>query len=202
MRTSRSPFAGLTRLSRRERRVVAWGVGVSASALIAVYLIVPFVNRWKEREEAIAVKAEQVARLEAILQAEPESRERLVELEAARERYVGAFLTGRTSALAASTLQTLLNGYADRSRVTLQNVDIAREAEELGESLERIDLQLRVLGDIYGLVDLLFYIQNGEKLLVPDGLSVAAARARGSTEELLTWTLSLHAYYLPGEERS
>jgi hypothetical protein len=182
--------------------VVTGGVAVSALALIAVYLILPFIHRWEEREEAIAVKADQVARLEAMVQAEPALRETLAELESAREGYVGAFLTGRTAALAASTLQTLLNGYADRSRVTLQNVDIGREAEELGEGLARIDLQLRVLGDIYGLVDLLFYIQNGEKLLVPDGLSVATARARGSTEELLTWTLSLHAYYLPGEERS
>ena len=202
MRTSHSPFAGSTRLSPRERRVVTGGVAVSALALIAVYLILPFIHRWEEREEAIAVKADQVARLEAMVQAEPALRETLAELESAREGYVGAFLTGRTAALAASTLQTLLNGYADRSRVTLQNVDIGREAEELGEGLARIDLQLRVLGDIYGLVDLLFYIQNGEKLLVPDGLSVATARARGSTEELLTWTLSLHAYYLPGEERS
>jgi hypothetical protein len=49
-----------------------------------------------------------------------------------------------------------------------------------------------VRGDIYGLVDLLFYLQQGEKLLVIDDLRVSASRG---AENLLTMSLGLHGYY-------
>ncbi|NIW37939.1 MAG: hypothetical protein GWN32_16075, partial [Gemmatimonadetes bacterium] len=69
------------------------------------------------------------------------------------------------------------------------------------DGLTPIGMELFVRGDVYGLVDFLFYLQNGEKLLVIDELNVNSGRLRRSTEEeLLSWTVRLHGLYTPAEE--
>jgi len=202
MRTSHWLSERFARLSRRERWVIGVGAAIAVVALVTVYAVLPFARRWSERESAIAAKAESVARLESLIQAAPRLRAAVDELAGTRQRAARALVTGSTPALAASSLQTLIKGYADRSRVTLQQVDVGREPEPVEGGLSRIDLQLRGLGDVYGLVDLLFYVQNGEKLLIPDELRVVASPSRGTGEQLLSWTIDLHAYYSPEEGES
>ena len=63
------------------------------------------------------------------------------------------------------------------------------------EGITEIPARISVRGDIYGLVDLLFYLQNGEKLLVVDELRVGQVPAGRGTVELLTASVSLHGYY-------
>ncbi len=194
-----SPWLSATyrRLSRRERVVVVVGGSVSALALLAVLVVLPQARRWLDREEEIAMRGEQLARLEALIAREAAVRERLVELQQARASAGRLLLAGETAAVAGSSLQVLLNRYAAESRVVLDRVDAVRPSgQETG--ITEVPARVAVRGDIYGLVDLLFYLQHGEKLLVIDDLRVSETRGGRSEEDLLTVSVSLHGYYRGG----
>jgi type II secretory pathway component PulM len=184
------------RLEPRERRVVAGGAIACAVILLAVYAIVPFAKRWSAREATITAKAEQLARLESLVNSEEALRNVVAELEQGRSRRSRRLLVGTTPALAASTLQTLIRSYAEQSRVTLQRVNLSGQAEPEESGLTPVGLQVTVLGDLYGLVDFLYFLQNGEKLLVIDELQVNANPRRGAAQQLMSWTLRLHGYYV------
>jgi type II secretory pathway component PulM len=184
------------RLEPRERRVVAGGAIACAVILLAVYAIVPFAKRWSAREATITAKAEQLARLESLVNSEEALRNVVAELEQGRSRRSRRLLVGTTPALAASTLQTLIRSYAEQSRVTLQRVNLAGQAEPEESGLTPVGLQVTVLGDLYGLVDFLYFLQNGEKLLVIDELQVNANPRRGAAQQLMSWSLRLHGYYV------
>jgi len=186
------------RLELRERRVVAGGAIACAVLLLAVYVIVPFAKRWSDREAAITAKAEQLARLQSLVDSEAALQQVVDELEQSRSRRGRRLLVGTTPALAASTLQTLVRSYADQSRVTLQRVNLSGQDEPEESGLTPVGLQVTVLGDLYGLVDFLYFLQNGEKLLVIDELQVTANPRRGVAQQLMSWTLRLHGYYVEG----
>ena len=186
------------RLEPRERRVVAGGAIACAVLLLAVYVIMPFAKRWSDREAAIAAKAEQLSRLQSLVDSEAALQQVVDELEQGRSRRGRRLLVGTTPALAASTLQTLVRSYADQSRVTLQRVNLSGQDEPEESGLTPVGLQVTVLGDLYGLVDFLYFLQNGEKLLVIDELQVTANPRRGAAQQLMSWTLRLHGYYVEG----
>jgi type II secretory pathway component PulM len=184
------------RLEPRERRVVAGGAIACAVLIVAVYAIVPFARRWSDREAAIQAKAEQLARLESLVNSEEALQRAVAELEQGRSRRSRRLLVGTTPALAASTLQTLVRSYAEESRVTLQRVNLSGQAEPEESGLAPVGLQVTVQGDVYGLVDFLYFLQNGEKLLVIDELQVNSSRRRGVAQQLMSWTLRLHGFYV------
>ncbi|NIN49934.1 MAG: hypothetical protein GTN62_07445 [Gemmatimonadales bacterium] len=175
------------------------GALVSAVALVTVYAVVPYAQRWMDREAEIAAKAEQRARLETLIERQEAMRETVAGLRRERGQTSGLLLAGNTPAVAASDLQLLIKRYADESRVLLERVDVAGEVDVSGDSLVPIPARLTARGDIFGLVDLLFYLQNGEKLLVIDDFRISAGRFRRATDQLVTWTVTLHGYYAPGE---
>jgi type II secretory pathway component PulM len=187
------------RLEPRERRVVAGGAIACAILLLTVYAIVPFAKRWSDREAAIQAKAEQLARLQSLVDSEAALQRVVAELEQGRSLRNRRLLVGTTPALASSTLQTLVRSYAEESRVTLQRVNLSEQAEPEESGLTPVGLQVTVLGDVYGLVDLLYFLQNGEKLLVIDELQVSSTRRRGADQQLMSWTLRLHGFYVEEE---
>lgn len=184
------------RLNPRERVVVAAGTVACVALLVAVYAIVPFARRWSEREASIEAKAEQVARLQALVESEAALDQVVTELEQGRSRRSRRLLVGTTPALAASTLQTLVRSYAEQSRVSLQRVNLSDESEPEDNGLTPIGLQVTVFGDLYGLVDFLYFLQHGEKLLVIDELQVNSNPRRGVSQQLMSWSLRLHGYYV------
>jgi len=194
-----SPWLSATyrRLSRRERVVIAVGGAVSVLALLTVLVVLPQARRWLDREEQIAMRGEQLARLEALISREESVRQRLVELQQARASAGRLLLAGETAAVAGSSLQLLLNRYAAESRVVLDRVDAVRPSGSEA-SITEVPARVAVRGDIYGLVDLLFYLQHGEKLLVVDDLRVTETPGGRGGENLLTVSVSLHGYYRGG----
>jgi hypothetical protein len=190
----RSLSATLNRLSRRERVVVAAGTAVSLVAVLVVLVVLPGVGRWRDREAQIVLRAEQLARLQALIEREAMIRERRGSLEQARAVAGRRLLEGETAAVAASNLQVLLNRYATESRLVLDRVDAVTRRQG-GHGIVEIPARIAARGDVFGLVDLLFYLQHGEKLLVIDDLRVDNARGAVSGDQLLTMSVSLHGYH-------
>src|SRR5688572_10612997 len=63
MRASRSRFVQSLAVEPRERRTIMIALAVLATAVLMVYGILPYARRWMAREDLIAIRAEQVARL-------------------------------------------------------------------------------------------------------------------------------------------
>lgn len=174
--------------------VVAAGAAASGLIVLAVLVVLPLGRRWRDREDQIAMRAAQLARLDDLVAREAEVRSQRAEVERARAGAGQQLLDGETAPVAASSLQLLLNRYAVESRVTLDRVD-AVSGSPAPQGLAEIPARIAVTADVYGLVDLLFYLQNGEKLLVVDDLRVQQARVGPRGEQLLAVSVSLHGYY-------
>lgn len=193
--------ATLSRLSKRERLTVAGGGTVSIVAVLAVFVVLPGARQWLDREAEIELRAEQVARLQALIDREEAIRRRVGSLEEARATAGRRLLEGETAAVAASNLQVLLNRYASESRLVLDRVDAVTRRQG-GDGIVEIPARIAVRGDVFGLVDLLFYLQHGEKLLVIDDLRVDNARGAVTGDQLLSMSVSLHGYHRgPGGAR-
>lgn len=196
-------------------------VGGGAVAVLVILLgmkiVVPAAGRWQSREDAIAAKAGELARLEALIADSAALGQRAEALRRARAERRGALLEGGTSALAGSTLQSLIRGYGEDSRVLIQRLDPVRpggtgalvpgaDREHQpaaagagnGSDLTPVGLSLSGRGDIYGLVDFLGRLQNGGPLLVVDELRVSTPGGR-SADELLNWTVRVTGFFMEGE---
>ncbi|MBA3892948.1 MAG: hypothetical protein H0X69_04535 [Gemmatimonadales bacterium] len=176
--------------------MVAAGAVVSTLALSMLWVVLPFVGRWQDREAAIEAKEGQLARLRGLVEAESATRQSLSARLRARTSLRERLLTGATPALAASELQALLQGYADGSRVTLTRVDLVAQPGAAGaEGLPAIPVRLSAHSDIHGLAGLLSRLQYGEKLLVIDEFTVNAGAVAGDRPDLLTFSVRLHGAY-------
>ena len=181
-------------LSARERRTIALGVTVFLTALAAVYGVLPFARRWQDREGVIEAQSQRLTRLRGLITGEAQLRQvvraRTASLAAGQQR----LLSGRTPALAASSLQALLQSYADQSQVTVSRLDVAGAPETKEGALPMIPATVSAIGDIYGISELLALIQHGPQVLEIAELSVRPNPAlRG---ELLQMTVTLRGAYL------
>jgi type II secretory pathway component PulM len=198
------------RLKPRERRVVAGGAIVSAAALVMVSVVVPFAHGWSAREAAYAASHAQWSRLAALTANSGRLQHAVDALDRASASDTMRLVTGDTPALAASTLQGLVQRYASESGVQLERVDVAGEAKPDKPGLLAIPVQLQARGDVYGLVAFLGRVQHGDKLLVVDELTLdsgietdlgnmqAASYSgpgAGARQAPLSWTLRLHGLY-------
>jgi type II secretory pathway component PulM len=182
------------RLDRRERVVVAAGAAVSVVALLVTFVVLPEYDRWAQREAAIGLRAEQLARLQAVLSEEEATRARLAELQLEQRAAERRLLAGTTAAVARSNLQLLLNRYAAQSGMEVQRVDAVGQSAGEGP-LQTIPASLTVLGDIRGLVDLLLLVQQGEELLTVDDMRVGIAPGVRGDADRLSVILGLHGYH-------
>lgn len=199
MKASRWPSGTLPRLSRREQRVVLGGAVVSGFTLAVVLVALPLAHRWSAREAIYAANQERWVRLEALVSGTERLRQTPQQETLARAAVEARLITGATATLAASSLQALLQRYADESAVQLDRVDVASEPHPDRPGLLAIPVQLQGEGDIYGLVALLSRLDGGDKLLVTDELTVASgADGWRAGERHLSWAIRLHGLYRVG----
>jgi hypothetical protein len=201
MKVFQSLSDSFQRLSRRERLVVAAGLGVTLAVLGVTQVVLPFADRWAARERAYAASREQWVRLQGLVASEARLRQAL-DRERNVQRSSGNLLApGTTPALAASGLQALLRRYAEESMLQLDRVDVAGQPKANRPGLLEIPVALQGQGDIYGLVDFLFRVQHGERLLVIDEFLVNAGyapwAAQDSAVRPMVWSVRAHGLY-PG----
>ena len=181
------------RLSRRERRTVFAGATVSIVALVLAFGVVPFARRWSDREDRIAASADRLARLRSLVANEGELR-RIVAAREAADAASGTgrgILVGRTPALAASALQSAIQDYASRSRVTISRLDVAGAPDTSNAVLPMIPASLSAVGDIYGIGEFLSRLQSGSPVIEIKELTLISNSAL--REGLIQLSISLRA---------
>jgi hypothetical protein len=181
-------------LEPRERRTIAIAGTVLGVAMLVTYGILPFARRWSAREDLIATRAEQVARLRWLAEHEPELRR----AAAQRLTRVGSvdrprLLAGKSPALAASALQTLVQSYADESGVTVRELNVAGAPDSTSSGDEAIPATVSAIGDIYGVSGFVSKLQHGTTLI--DIREIGVSPNPALKGELLQLTLVLRAPY-------
>lgn len=167
---------------------------VLAAAFALAYGVLPFARHWSAREDLIAMRAEQVARLRWLSTHETELRQ----VAATRTTHVvGAarpqLLTGRSPALAASRLQTLLQSYADDAGITVSQLNVSGSADSVVAGVASIPATLTAVGDIHGVADFVSRVQHGGTLMDVREIGISPNPAlRG---ELLQLSVTLRAPY-------
>lgn len=199
MKALPSLSASFQRLKPRERRFVIGGAIVGASALLIVGVGLPAAHRWTAREADYAARRDQWTRLQALVANADRLRDALAGRRLAFAQDGERLVNGSTPALAASTLQGLLQRYADESAVQFDRVDVAADPRPAGSGLLEIPVQLQARGDVYGLVDFLYRVEGGDKLVVVDELTLNGGTDEGGDEargpQTLSWTLAVHGLY-------
>lgn len=188
----------LASLETRERRVVLGGAAVSVVAVVLAWGVLPFLDSWQQREDAVATKEERIARLSSLVAAEGSIRARL---EAGRRRARGEeaeLLDGGTAALAASELQMLLRRYAQSSPARLSRVDVLAASDSTVAGFAAVPVRLTAESDVRGLAAFLRRIQESRPLLRFDRLQVSGGRLLDDGRQVLTLTGRLHGYFRPG----
>ncbi|MGH7553162.1 MAG: type II secretion system protein GspM, partial [Longimicrobiales bacterium] len=183
--------------SARERRTIRLGLVVSLLALTLAFGVLPFARHLRAREDMISMETDRLARLRGLVANETKLRElvemRSASLETGRQR----LLSARTPALAASSLQSLLQGFADQSQITVSQLDVAGAPETADEALPMIPANVSAVGDIYGITDMLALIHHGSVVLEVVELTVRPNPAlRG---DLLQMNATLRGAYLQAE---
>ncbi|HEX6104602.1 MAG TPA: type II secretion system protein GspM [Gemmatimonadales bacterium] len=200
MKASPSLSAWLAGLSRRERIFVLAGAAVVALALAMTLLVLPALDRWSTREAALAASRERHARLQALVASEEGLRRALGERRRAQAGAMRLLLAGATPALAASNLQALLQQYAEESLVQLNRVDVAGQPRADGPGLLSVPVLLQGQGDVHGLVDFLYRVQHGQRLLVIDEIAVNTRSSYlGDEDQSLIWSLRARGLYPSSE---
>jgi hypothetical protein len=190
------------RLNRREQRVVLGGPAVAATVLLVVFALLPLRERWTSEESTYSASRDRYVRLQTLVASESRLRQALEAQQQALRASVGLLATGSTPALAASNLQALVQRYAEESVVQLDRIFVAGEAKADSLGLVSIPVQLQGQGDIYGLVDFLFRLQHGEKLLVIDDLTISAGLPQAGRVEFVVWSMTMHGLYASGGKAS
>ena len=204
MKASRWLFDSLQRLKPRERRVVIGGAIVSAVALVIMGVIVPIADHWTSRENAYAASRAQWVKLSVLAASSDRLQRALDQQRVALAADENRLVEGTTPALAASTLQSMLQQYAAQSAIQLQRVDAAGEPKTAKPGLLEIPVQLSGTGSLAGLVDFLSKLERGDKLLVVDEVAINAGIDNGEASimdvgggqtQALQWTLRVHGLY-------
>ena len=178
----------------RERRTITIALAVLATAIVVVYGILPYARRWSAREELIAMRAEQVGRLKWLV-ANESSLEKTVAARIAQGTGVERprLLAGRSPALAASALQTVVQSYADEAGITVRELNVAGAPDSAAAGVESIPATVSAIGDIWSVTDFVSRLQHGSTLIDIRELGVSPNPAlRG---ELLQLSLVLRAPY-------
>lgn len=175
--------------SRRERRVVAIGSAIVVVALLARFAVIPFASRWNEREATIASTADRIERLRALIN--DEGRLRSVLRSSENANGPRRLVSGRTAALAGSALQAAIQSAADRSRVSVNRLDLAGTPDSAASALPSIPVTISAVGDVYGLSEFLSQLESGTPVVQLRQLTVVSnSSLRGG---LLQMSLQLSA---------
>ncbi len=175
--------------------MVIAGAAAAALALLIAFGVLPYYQRWSARSATIVAAREQRDRLRALVGGESAYRQALDARRTVRSTWGARLVSGSTPALAASELQALVRRYAELSAVEVDRVNVVGEPTPIEGGLTAIPLQLTAQGDIHGLLRLLSLIQDGERLLVADDLTVTAGAPRSDGIQLLIWSMRLRGLY-------
>lgn len=186
------------RLAARDRRAIKIGALVLLPAIVYVWGIAPLARglgdlRSRADTEADALRRERTLLADAARYPALTARAESVLMREAPRLFQG------TDPLAASAgLANYVGAHAARSRVFVQHSE-TRTAELAGEGVATLQVELRAVGDLHGLLGFLQALESGPKLVRVERLAIERSeRIAGGDrdEEVLTVAATVSGFAL------
>lgn len=185
-------------LAPRERRVVAGGAAIALASLTLVYAVLPFARQWQAREAAITQQRQRLATLEALRRDGAALTAARADADAALAGAPQRLLAAPSATLAAAGVQSLVQEYADRSRVTINRLDAASGSDSsTAPGVHRLPINVAGTSDIYGVAELLAQLANGPRRVRVEQLTIQQNPALRGAPDVLQLTLALSAPWVP-----
>jgi hypothetical protein len=192
--------AGWTRLGRRDRRAVLVGAVILAAAFGARAGVQPYLRTLSnararvERERDLLHREHELLAEVKHYPAWIPTAERSLLDEAPR------LFAGPELATASATLVNYVSTRAIRHRVFVQQ-SASRSPTSVASGVVRLQVDLRAVGDLEGILSLLQDLEAGGKLLTVDNLTIAQAEQVGNgsssrDEEVLVVSATISGYAL------
>ncbi len=172
----------------REQRVLLGGAVVAIVALIAVFVVMPFARHWQSREREIATARARETALRSLAAQAPQLSADAAAAEQTLATHARRVLRARSTTLAASALQTMLQDAADASHVVVTRLDVVPDG-----STASVPAVLSAYGDITGVATLLDLLATGPRVVMVDKFVAQRNAALLGAPDVVQVTLSLHA---------
>ena len=164
-----------------QRRLLAVGLALLVLGSVLVVLGRPLWQLQVTNAERVEALEFELRRFQAAAAARPELERRRAELRAMQDR--GGYLSGNRPTLAAADLQRLVRSAVANARGTLVSTQVL-PAESV-EGFQRINLRIRVRGDVEMLRSVLYRLEAGTPYLLVDNLRIrvwTVGRRQGGIE--------------------
>lgn len=177
-------------MERREARTIAIGGSVVTVALLIAFVLLPFTRRLQLRAVELEATRASIRELRALVAGATG----LDSAGAAADAALGVrgrrVIRARTSALAASALQSFLQDASDASRLLVTRLDVAPADSAGGHTLPA---SLAAQGDIYGLADFLGHLEHGPRVVHVERMMVQINSALRGAPDMLQVTITVRA---------
>ena len=191
------PLPSAEGITARDRRTLLLGA-VAVVCVLLLWVAIPFVRSWSEREALIAARRDELARLAGVTAAAPMLREAVAARSARAQEFAQRPVEAVTAALAAGVLQGIVQRYADESQMSVSELNVSGEPDSASVALAALPATLIALGDVYGVSDLIDRVQHGTTLLDIRELTVQVnpSRRADGGGELLQVTMVMRAPFV------
>ena len=191
------PLPSAEGISARDRRTLLLGA-VAVVCVLLLWVAIPFVRSWSEREALITARRDELARLAGVTAAAPMLREAVAARSARAQEFAQRPVEAATAALAAGVLQGIVQRYADDSQMSVSELNVSGEPDSASVALAALPATLIALGDVYGVADLIDRVQHGTTLLDIRELTVQVnpSRRADGGGELLQVTMVMRAPFV------
>ena len=191
------PLPSAEGITARDRRTLLLGA-VAVVCVLLLWVAIPFVRSWSEREALITARRDELARLAGVTAAAPMLREAVAARSARAQEFAQRPVEASTAALAAGVLQGIVQRYADDSQMSVSELNVSGEPDSASVALAALPATLIALGDVYGVADLIDRVQHGTTLLEIRELTVQVnpSRRADGGGELLQVTMVMRAPFV------
>lgn len=174
----KKPLESWRGLADRERRTVVVASLVLASTVLALRVVPGVLRFGVEARQQAAAAAMTLDRARTLVASEGALRESLAVRATELVALAPRLFAGETPNEAAADLSSHVSGLADRNRIRVVRQDARPDSTE--GPFTRLTMRLEAEGDIAGVTSWLAALEEGEKLITIESLSLSAPEASSS----------------------
>lgn len=189
----------MTRLSRREKTLLAWGGLAVALYLLVELLLFPFWDSLAGTRANAEFQARRVRNYQRMLQQQDRTRSELDRLRGRTQALEQGLLDSPGDALAGAEIQGLVRDIAAAQGLTVRSSDLL-PVEEIGPRYSKVSTRLSLSGGIHQWVDFVDAMGSGPKILFVEELRIAPVRPNDPKNKDIRVTLSVSALKRPQPE--
>lgn len=187
------------RLGTRDQRALLLGLLVAAPVVAYRFGILPYVRILADARNELTVQRDLLLREMRVLDNAPRYPELTNEASAGLQEQTGRLFSGPDRLSATAALVNYVGTEARRHRVLVQQSE-TRVAQTVGGGVVELQISVRGLSDLHGLLEFFHALEEGPKLVRVDRVSIEGARrvviGAAADEEVLSFSTVVSGYAL------